>query len=324
MNGVQLQNSDINGDKKFDFQDTQMGLNFLQGIDIGFNGYLSEIMRIVPKSEYDGTTTSNWSTQTTYSPSTSILFGIKDTLQTLEYKVSFLGDVNLSHSVFSNNTNNFTIINLMSVRNSSTQNNTLLEVNLDIEQSEEHIIVTLDLPENNFNLVGSEFRIGFDNTRLEYDKLETTTTMNTFDAKRETYLKIGSISVDGSQNLNGGVQYKIYFKSTQTFDSTLGLVSVKKSEVVDSKTNRSNNKMKKLWIFILLILLSCPPDELMVVEPYPQYEMIFEETESSVTDGQEISFEILVEEKHWLIISDEETNSVVTKESFLPLGIKYS
>ena len=77
--------------------------------------------------------------------------------------------------------------------------------------------------------------------------------------------------------------------------------------------------MKKLWIFILLILLSCQPDELMVVEPYPQYEMIFEETESSVTDGQEISFEILVEEKHWLIISDEETNSVVAKESFLPL-----
>ena len=57
----------------------------------------------------------------------------------------------------------------------------------------------------------------------------------------------------------------------------------------------------------------------MIVEPYPQYEMIFEETESSVTDGQEISFEILVEEKYWLIISDEETNSVVAKESFLPL-----
>ena len=77
--------------------------------------------------------------------------------------------------------------------------------------------------------------------------------------------------------------------------------------------------MKKLWVFLLLILLSCEKDELMIVEPYPQYEMIFEETESSVTDGQEISFEILVEEKHWLIISDEEIQSVIAKESFLPL-----
>ena len=78
--------------------------------------------------------------------------------------------------------------------------------------------------------------------------------------------------------------------------------------------------MKKLWIIILLILFSCQPDELMLVEPLPQYEMIFEETESSVTDGQEISFEILAEGNHWLVISDEEIKSVVAKESFLPLS----
>jgi len=232
LNGVQLQNADINGDKNFDFQDTQIGLNFLQGNDIGFNGYLSEIMRIVPKSEYDGTTTSNWSTQTTYSPSTSILFGIKDTLQTLEYKVSFLGDVNLSHSA--PQTTQTTSAARLPL---SRKNNTSLEVDLDIEKTEEHIIITLDLPENNFNLVGSEFRIGFDNERVEYDKLETTTMMNSFDAKRSSYIKVGSISVDGSMNLNGGVQYKIYFKPIQSFDSTLGLVSVKKSEVVDGNAN---------------------------------------------------------------------------------------
>ena len=235
LNGVQLQNADINGDKNFDFQDTQIGLNFLQGNDIGFNGYLSEIMRIVPKSEYDGTTTSNWSTQTTYSPSTSILFSIKDTLQTLEYKVSFLGDVNLSHSA--PQTTQTTSAARLPL---SRQNNTSLEVDLDIEKTEEHIIITLDVPENNFNLVGSEFRIGFDNERVEYDKLETTTMMNSFDAKRSSYIKIGSISVDGSMNLNGGVQYKIYFKPIQSFDSTLGLVSVKKSEVVDKNANTIN------------------------------------------------------------------------------------
>jgi hypothetical protein len=239
LNGVQLQNADINGDKNFDFQDTQIGLNFLQGNDIGFNGYLSEIMRIVPKSEYDGTTTSNWSTQTTYSPSTSILFGIKDTLQTLEYKVSFLGDVNLSHSA-PQTTQTTSSARIMSVRNSSTQNNTLLEVDLDIEKTEEYMIITLDLPKNNFNLVGSEFRIGFDNERVEYDKLETTSMMSSFDAKRSSYIKVGSISVDGSMNLNDGVQYKIYFKPIQSFDSTLGLVSVKKSEVVDKNANTIN------------------------------------------------------------------------------------
>ena len=241
LNGVQLQNADVNGDKKFDFQDTFKLLKFLQGEEnLTTNNSLSQIMRPVPKSVYDGTTTSNWSTQSNYSPTTNIPFSlVYDSIQQIQYKVGFLGDVNLSHSAAQTN-NTTTSARMMSVRNSSTQNTTLLEVNLDIEQTEEHIIVTLDLPENNFNLVGSEFRIGFDNERVEYDKLETSTTMNTFDAKRETYIKIGSISVDGSMNLNGGVQYKIYFKPIQSFDSTLGLVSVKKSEVVDKNANIIN------------------------------------------------------------------------------------
>ena len=64
LSGVQLQNSDVNQDGNFDFQDSQIGLSFLNGGDTPFNGTLSEIMRIVPKSEYDNTTTSNWKTQT--------------------------------------------------------------------------------------------------------------------------------------------------------------------------------------------------------------------------------------------------------------------
>ena len=232
LNGVQLQNADINGDKNFDFQDTQLGLNFLQGNDIGFNGYLSEIMRIVPKSEYDGTTTSNWSTQTTYSPSTSILFGIKDTLQTLEYKVSFLGDVNLSHSAAQSTSS--PAVQSMSIRNSSspTEKSNGLEILLDISKEEDKIVVTLDLPQNNYNIVGSEFRVRFDNQKVSYDRMETTSNLNNFDVERSDYIKIGSISTDGSLNLNGGVEYKIYFTPQQTFESILGMISVTKAELV--------------------------------------------------------------------------------------------
>lgn len=79
--------------------------------------------------------------------------------------------------------------------------------------------------------------------------------------------------------------------------------------------------MKKLWVFLLLILFSCQPDELMIIEPYPQYQMIFEVSESSVVDGQDISFEIITNTQHQLIITNEE-NSVVTKETFTPtIGI---
>ena len=43
--------------------------------------------------------------------------------------------------------------------------------------------------------------------------------------------------------------------------------------------------MRKYIVLILFVILSCQPEELIVVEPMPQYEMIFEETSSYVIDG---------------------------------------
>ena len=242
LNGVQLQNSDVNQDGEFDFQDSQIGLAFLNGGDTPFNGYLSEIMRIVPKSEYDNTTTTNWKTQTNKSPSTSFTFSVIDTIQTLEYKVSFIGDVNLSHSAPQSTSSPGT--QSMSIRNSSSQKSNELEILLDISKEEDKFVVTLNVPQNNYNIVGSEFRIGYDNTRVEFDRIETTSNLQSFSAERTNYIKLGSISTDGSQNLNGGVQYKIYFSPQQTFESTLGLLSVLKSELVKQNGGGIDHKIK--------------------------------------------------------------------------------
>jgi hypothetical protein len=242
LSGVQLQNSDVNQDGEFNFQDSQIGLAFLNGGDTPFNGYLQEIMRIVPKSEYDNTTTSNWKTQTNKSPSTNFTFSIIDTIQTLEYKVSFIGDVNLSHSAPQSTSSPG--VQSTSVRNSSSQKSNELEVLFDISKEEDKFVVTLDVPQNNHNIVGSEFRIGYDNTRVEFDRIETTSNLQSFSAERTNYIKLGSISTDGSQNLNGGVQYKIYFSPQQTFESILGLLSVTKSELVKQNGGGIDHKIK--------------------------------------------------------------------------------
>ena len=78
--------------------------------------------------------------------------------------------------------------------------------------------------------------------------------------------------------------------------------------------------MKKGFILLLLILFSCQKDEI-IIEPTPTQEMIFELSEIVVHDGQDISFEILTNEKHYLIITTKD-GSVITKETFQPeLGI---
>ena len=75
--------------------------------------------------------------------------------------------------------------------------------------------------------------------------------------------------------------------------------------------------MKKYIIFLLLILVSCQPDEILLPNPEPIQEMIFDTQYSVVQDGQDISFKVASTEKHQLVIKNEE-GSVITKETFTP------
>ena len=50
--------------------------------------------------------------------------------------------------------------------------------------------------------------------------------------------------------------------------------------------------MKKYIIFLLLILVSCQPDEILLPNPNPIQEMIFDTNYSVVQDGQDISFKV--------------------------------
>ena len=78
--------------------------------------------------------------------------------------------------------------------------------------------------------------------------------------------------------------------------------------------------MKKYLIFLLFILISCEKD---ILEPLsePTKQLIFESSKSLVIDGQDISFEIITNTQHQLVITQQD-GSVITKETFTPtLGI---
>lgn len=79
--------------------------------------------------------------------------------------------------------------------------------------------------------------------------------------------------------------------------------------------------MKKYIIFLLLILVSCQPDEILLPNPEPIQEMIFDTDYSVVQNGQDISFKITTNEKHQLVIKNK-NGSVIAKETFTPeIGI---
>lgn len=70
-------------------------------------------------------------------------------------------------------------------------------------------------------------------------------------------------------------------------------------------------------ITIFLFLVGCTIDEIESVPlPEPSVQMVFDTTESIVLNNQEITFTLLTEEYYTLIISDLQTESIITKETF--------
>ena len=119
---------------------------------------------------------------------------------------------------------------MMKSRSVEQQTNLLLDI-----QNGDEIVVTLTLPQNVKDIIGTQFRLGFDNTRVSFDRIEySNTQIQNFKTTRADYINFGSISTDGSKDLNSGVEYKIYFKPNIKMDSILGLVVLTKSEFVTS------------------------------------------------------------------------------------------
>ena len=211
-------------------------IDFLNGGSMFDASYLAAVMSLTKLSEYESMTSTNWinyGTTRTQFP-LGLVTGTKQYDKSIA--VHWKGDVNMSHSHLPSNIQVTSMaMKSMNISNSpqpTSKSENTIEVDLDIQKIGEEIVVTLNLPQNSKEIVGTEFRIGYDNSRVTFDRIENGSDLQSFSAKRSTYIKLGSISSDGSQNLNGGTEYKIYFKETNNLTSFLGLVSVLKSELV--------------------------------------------------------------------------------------------
>jgi hypothetical protein len=233
LNGIQLGNGDVNGDNQFDFQDTYKLLQHLTGNQslVEDTNTLVYFMKIKTTNDYNTTTPSNWTSKyngTTLMANVSLDNGL---VVFPQYSVTWRGDVNLSHSPTQNLQVQSMKMNRLSL--SRFSKNEMTELHLDVEKENESVVVTISVPINTKNITGSQFRVMFDDSRLSFDKIKySNEQINNFNSIRTNYINLGSISTDGSQNLNGGMEYKVYFKTNQDLQSILGLVYLQKIELV--------------------------------------------------------------------------------------------
>jgi hypothetical protein len=109
-----------------------------------------------------------------------------------------------------------------------------------------NVIITISIDPLQQELVGTQFQLNYDNTALEFRKVEFTTKGNptNFGTDKGSYVKIGSLITDGSTLLDKTTEYKITFVPKTGIEGVLGLTSISATDAVNRAGTTLKIKMK--------------------------------------------------------------------------------
>ena len=243
--GIQYMNADVDLNGVFDERDTYKLLQHLTGIQpLSQYTALTYLMKLYNKSEYDAITTSNWNTQ--FNNTRNLIpFTLGGLNNTYNISVSWLGDVNLSHSA--QPTTNVVASNsmrTMSVTTTAIPN----EINATLmgENVGGKLVVTISVDPLQQELVGTQFQLNYDNTNLKFEKVEFVTKGNptNFGTDKGNHIILGSLITDGSNILDKTTEYKITFEPLMVLSNILGLTSISVTDAVNKNGNQLKIKMK--------------------------------------------------------------------------------
>jgi len=156
-----------------------------------------------------------------------------------------LGDVNLSHSaqqsVSGVATNSYRSMSLSTNSIPNEVNATLMGENIGGK-----VVITISIDPLQQELTGTQFQLNYDNTSLEFQKVDFTTKGNptNFGTDRGTYVTLGSLITDGSNTLDKTTEYKITFVPKIGIQGILGLTSISSTDAVNKNGTQLNVKIK--------------------------------------------------------------------------------
>jgi len=242
-NGIQFMNADVDGNGVFNETDTYKLLQHLTGAQsLTQYSALTYLMKLYGKTEYDAITKSNWNTQFN---ATRSLYPFTLNTGTLNntYNVSatWVGDVNLSHSAQQTpNGVSTNSIKVMSLNTNSITN----EVNASIvsEIVNDKVVMFIKVDPLQQELVGTQFQLNYDNTKLKFEKVDFVTKGNptNYGTNRGSYISLGSLITNDGLVLDNTTEYKITFTPINPLTDILGLTSISTTDAV----NRAGKQLK--------------------------------------------------------------------------------
>ena len=233
-NGVQYLNADVDGNGIFNESDTYKLLQHLTGVQsLSQSTALTYLMKLYNKSDYDGITTSNWGTKFN-STRNLIPFALGSLNNTYNINVSWLGDVNLSHSaqqsvsgVSSNS------VRSMSIGTNKISTDVQSTIMTELSNGKVYAYITFDPLQQ--NVVGTQFQLNYDNSVLKFEGVEFKTKGNpmNYGTNKGTFINLGSLITDGNTSLDNTTEYKITFTPTKAITNILGLMGIGTTDVVN-------------------------------------------------------------------------------------------
>ncbi len=245
--GIQFMNADIDGNGLFNEADTYRLLQHLTGArSLTEYSTLTYLMKLYSKSEYDVITKTNWNTQFNSTRSLYPFNLNSGTLNnTYNVNVTWVGDVNLSHSA----QQTVNSVASSSIRSMSLTTNAISnEINTMImsENIGGKVVVTISVDPLQQELVGTQFQLNYDNTVLEFQKVDFITKGNptNFGTNKGNYITIGSLITDGSTILDKTTEYKVTFVPKIGIQGILGLTSISNTDAVNKSGKQLKIKLK--------------------------------------------------------------------------------
>ena len=197
------------------------------------------MMKLINKTVYDSVTASNWTTIPSYINTTRSIFapivpvrGISS--YNFNINATWKGDVNLSSSPSQ------PVITTFSVKSMAISNE--IQASIITELINDTVYATIKVNPLQQELVGTQFKLNYDNTVLKFNRVEHKTKGNptSFGVDKDNYINLGSLITDGSTILDNTTEYKIIFTPLIKLDNVLGLMSIYITDAV----NRAGNQLK--------------------------------------------------------------------------------
>jgi len=241
-NGIQFMNADVNGDGVFNSDDTYLLLS--QVLDV--STYLEQpsmvyASKFYPKTQYDTITTTNYS-QIGNGTSLMSFINNKDNSKlqfSFESAITWRGDVNLSHSTTPDvqteqtTTAKFFIPSYAKAMNKAERQ---ISSSITTELVNGKVVATITVEPGSQKLIGTQFKVGFDETKLTFDDInfQTNNTATNFSNLKNGYINIGSLIQLQNQYLDNKTKYTLTFTPNVQLENTLGLVILKTTDAVNA------------------------------------------------------------------------------------------